>query len=819
MKNHLKKEYLLLQRFNISLSAKRLYLLPPVKRMCLLLSAMLMSGAINICMAQDKTTVSGKVVTEKGGEGLEFATVALSGPDSLTVAGTLTDENGAFSLNALPGTYTMSVSILGYVTYSRVTNLDKGSVDMGTISMEEDTQALEAAVVQAQLPRTEMKGDAIVTNVTGSVLEHTGNAQELLSKIPGIITRDGNLEVIGRGAPQFYINGRKVLNLDELRNLMSEDIRSVEVISNPGAIYGGDIHSVVRIRTIRRQGDGFGFALTSQAQKYLRNNDFDPSWSVLDLNYRTGNVDFIGKILYWDHHSYQYSNNEAQSFLQDQSFAQKGTISYWQHANALNGRFGINWQISENHSVGFLVEHEGQLKGKYNKIFDEDVLHNMEFVDHILTDAEGKNIIGSLWNGNLYYNGKVDELEIDFNTDFQTNTSENAEKSTENSIVDPKTIETNTSSRTNVLASKLVFSYPLWKGKIQAGVEESFVKASQTYNINITDIPSADASLTENTIAAFAEYAFAFSHSQLQAGIRYEHVDYFYNDKIGTGSLERHQNNWFPSIAFSTQLGPVALSASFSGKTRRPQFWKLTNEIQYHSRYAYQTGDPTLKNETYLNGGLNAKWKWLVLSGTYEKITNSTIQWAQPYDDKGTVLLKYRNLDIPVHKFSAYLSATPTIGCWNPRYTLGLSKQFLSLTMLDPREVSGYRTASFNKPMYLVQLDNTFRFKHSWQCSIDYQFRSAMDQNNINVLTSINLLGASVQKSFLKDDALTFKLSVSDILNKNIDNALCDFGSILMMQDDDRMSPSIILRVSYRFNASTSKYKGTGAGQSVKERL
>ena len=40
---------------------------------------------------------------------------------------------------------------------------------------------LEGAVVQAQLPRTELKGDAVVTNITGSVLEHAGNAQDLIT--------------------------------------------------------------------------------------------------------------------------------------------------------------------------------------------------------------------------------------------------------------------------------------------------------------------------------------------------------------------------------------------------------------------------------------------------------------------------------------------------------------------------------------------------------------------------------------------------------------------------------------------------------------
>ena len=50
-----------------------------------------------------------------------------------------------------------------------------------------------------------------------------------------MIANGDGLEVLGRGAPVYYINGRKITDNSELRNLMSEDIKSVDVVSNPGA--------------------------------------------------------------------------------------------------------------------------------------------------------------------------------------------------------------------------------------------------------------------------------------------------------------------------------------------------------------------------------------------------------------------------------------------------------------------------------------------------------------------------------------------------------------------------------------------------------
>ena len=131
---------------------------------------------------------------------------------------------------------------------------------------------LNEIVVSKTRPKTKLLGDAVVTTVAGSILEHAGNSLEVLAKVPGMISKNGNLEVIGRGTPIYYINGRKVTDDSELRNLMSEDIKSIDVVSNPGAEYGGEVRCVVRVRTVKRQGDGFSYALTSQALQHIYDN-------------------------------------------------------------------------------------------------------------------------------------------------------------------------------------------------------------------------------------------------------------------------------------------------------------------------------------------------------------------------------------------------------------------------------------------------------------------------------------------------------------------------------------------------------------------
>ena len=771
-----------------------------------------------VCFGQATSTLVGNVKDGATGEVLEFATVVLAKGDSTVVAGDMTDEQGHFEIKAQPGRYILSVALIGYKGHVAPVDLSQ-NCDAGRIALVQDQYMLGEAVVEAQLPRTELKGDAVVTNISGSVLEHAGTAQDLMAKIPGMIQRDGKSEVIGRGEPVYYINGRRVLDPDELRSLMSEEVRAIEVVNNPGAAYGAEIKSVVRIKTIRRQGEGFGFALTSQAKQHLTCKDFEPSWSVLDLNYRKGNLDFTGKLLYWDNYGYQYADIAETSFAAGNLFDQSGRLAVRQHAGGMNSIFGVNWQINENHSVGLQLQYNGLLFGSYKEVVNEDVFMNKALIDNLVSENNTNMVTNGGWLGNLYYSGKADKLEIEFNTDFQTNAECNESRIDESSTVNPRSIDSSVDNRYGIVASKIVFKYPVWKGQIQAGAEESYVKTRQQHRITFEEIAPSESELRENNIAGFAEYFLPLKIGQLSAGVRYEHVDYEYDDITGTGDLERRQDNWFPSASFSTKIGKVALSASISGKTQRPGFWKLSNEMQYHSRFTYQTGDPTLKNEKYIDAAINANWKWLTFSTTFENIKDAINQVGHPYGDDGITLLTYENMKSPINIYSAYVTAAPTIGCWSPQYTAGVRKQFFNIDVADGREPSGYRNVKYDTPMFMLQFNNAFRFRNDWELSADYRFQSRMSYGSAEILSRTNVLDFSVQKSFFKDRSLTVRLSATDVLNRSQEHVVVDYGNFYVDQNNDHRNPAILLRVSYHFNTMVSKYKGTGAGDSVKNRF
>ena len=200
-------------------------------------------------------TVSGKLVDEQN-QPLPYANVVLlSLPDSAFVNGTISGENGTFTLDATSQNQIVKISSIGYKTVCRPVS----PANIGIVQLVSDAQQLGEVVVKADLPKTRVKGDAMVTTVAGSILENAGTGNDLLNKIPGVSANEGDIKVFGAGTPEIYINGRKVRDKSELDQLASDNIKSVEVVNNPGSRYDATVNAVIRIQTKKPQANKYTY--------------------------------------------------------------------------------------------------------------------------------------------------------------------------------------------------------------------------------------------------------------------------------------------------------------------------------------------------------------------------------------------------------------------------------------------------------------------------------------------------------------------------------------------------------------------------------
>ena len=487
----------------------------------------------------------------------------------------------------------------------------------------------------------------------------------------------------------------------------------------------------------------------------------------------------------------------------------------------------MNWQISQNHSVGVRVE----TRNNFNPTGDY-IINNMvdfrnlaspsaDYVDESVTEGSETMSMPYYWTGNAYYNGQVEKLNIDLNVDFVTRRNGQVSDITETGTRGESQMRNEHESTSELLATKLVLSYPVWKGQLQAGTEMSFVDRTNSFTMTGYPLPSTDSDVKEKNLAGFVNYAFSLDRfGNLSAGLRYEHVGFDYMDILNPDqSLTRYTDDLFPSISWSNQFGKFRTSLAYSAKVARPSYDRLNENINYMNSFSLEQGNSKLKNETIYEASATLGYQWLNFFVAYERRDNTLTQGAFLYNDEGVILMKQINLDQPLRNVAAFLSASPTFGCYSPNWTLGIQRYFYRQTLMDPSHPDGQRILTAKKPVVFMDLNNAFRFKRSWQLEANLNVMTKGDMMQFAFLRNTYNLGLVVQKCWLKNDALCLRVSMSDVLQMRTTEMLLDNGYFQLHQTSDQNYHRLNVTLRYTFNSSNNKYKGSGAGADAKNRM
>ena len=148
--------------------------------------------------------------------------------------------------------------------------------------------------------------------------------------------------------------------------------------------------------------------------------------------------------------------------------------------NGIDYNLGFNWQIAENHSVGARIQRNDRFNATTDLMVETDLEHR--YLDTQEREKEHNSSIQDEhrhthynWEGNAYYNGQVDKLGIDLNVDFLTDkTVVNNHINELINHTDHHAMEQDNSTFTRLWASKLVLTYPVWKGQLEAGTEPGY---------------------------------------------------------------------------------------------------------------------------------------------------------------------------------------------------------------------------------------------------------------------------------------------------------------------------------------------------------
>ena len=677
---------------------------------------------------------------------------------------------------------------------------------------------LKDVVVRGRLPQTRLKGDALNTRIAGSPLQNAGTAKEVLAKIPGMVKKGEDLEVLGRGKPVYYINGRKVVNDDELKNLLSTDIASIEVVTNPGALYDASVNSVVRIKTVKRLGDGFGLTFYGLSEQSLNTGKNAPQ-GQLNLNYRHKGLDVFASAKEGLYRADQWSDMDqvtSHAVTGEEIYRYDGLLRHHWRGAFTTLSTGFNWQINDQHSLGAKIEYSLTNHDKAQQYIYTNKYDRGSLVETVEARTRRWKNHPETYNGNVYYNGTFGRLNIDFNTNMYLNHSSEYQRSDEQATTENRDIMALNRLNSNLWATKLVLSYPVGKGQIAAGTEETFVDFDQMNRSTGTGLPNVKANVKDNTYAGFAQLTHPLGRGMmLTLGLRYEHATFDYDEpQDATNRLERSYDNLFPSASLSGMLpgNKVNFALTYSSHTQRPSFEQLNQPVSYHNRYVVQEGNPKLKPSIEHTIGLMGNYSFLTLSVNYSYFKDLVCHWSEQINDDGMLRVSYINIAKPKNQLTVALAANKNFGWFVPSWTAAMIKQWLTLDMDNGQH-------SFPKPMFVFDANNAVRLKNNWQLELNSHLMTRSHYDNIRLTNTVWNLETAVQKSFLKNNALTLRLAWQDMLHKMANDGFIVYGSYCLSQQNKMDTNRISFSVNYRFNAAKDKYKGTGAGQDAIKRM
>ena len=223
----------------------------------------------------------------------------LNSSDNSLVTGEITNEKGVFKLNIVPGVYNVKIEYLSYKTKTYENKTIDNDIDLGTVGLEINLEALDAVEVVAETTTVEIKLDKKIYNIGKDLTTAGGTVSDALNNVPSVsVDIEGAISLRGNGNVRILINGKPSAlagfgDSNVLSQLPAEAIERVEVITSPSARYDAEGTAGI-LNIILRQKETLGF--NGSVNLNLGNPDL--FGLAATLNYRTEKFNIFTNIGY-----------------------------------------------------------------------------------------------------------------------------------------------------------------------------------------------------------------------------------------------------------------------------------------------------------------------------------------------------------------------------------------------------------------------------------------------------------------------------------------------------------------------------------------
>lgn len=707
-------------------------------------------------------------------------TVVLLSEDSAFVKGVVTDSKGDFFFGQTgPGSYIISASMIGYVTYfSAVISLGDEDVQLPAITLEESTTQLDELVVQEARQYLDQKIDRLIINLENSITASGNTILEVLQKFPGVaVNRQNNtITMNGKSGVTVMINNKPLqvpldVVLQMLDGMNASNVEKIELITSPPSEYDAEGNAGI-IHIVTKQEDASGtngsFTLTAGtrwAESFGGN---------FNINHRNKSSAFFADYSILTNHNLHLFKTEIRYYQNE--FAQR-VYGYSHRENFTiqqNLSAGLEWKVDENWSLNMLFT---AYRRNWNLDAHTDDVNNVHTGSTVLTtmDIDESNIWQSA-TVSLGLQRKINtKSDISFNVDYLHYYNDNP-SSYNNSILyqggnipEASKIDLSKSTPITFLIGKIDYKHEvsgllsLETGlkAVTSTLDNNVLALRNEDNVWITDpLFTSYSTLAEQIYSGYISSKWQPGHQwQVNGGLRYEYTQTRISTPTDQNLVDRKYGYLFPALSLKKALGAENdFQVSYSKRIRRPTYNDIAPYVFFWGPRTFSAGNTSLYPSAA--DAFSASYhlrQWIITLQVSH--SRKEIVMMQPDVDVPTNSLTYRSQNLK------YLN---TIALANS-YTLSVASWWevqANMTAQFQIARTAHMAGNITRRLYGLNVNVTNEFKLPKNFSIEvsgtYQTKTLSGLSEFLPTGSLN---AGVQKNLGTKGIIT--LSMDDILNTN----------------------------------------------------
>ena len=608
----------------------------------------------SFAIAQENIEITGKLVEKETSQPIPYATLVIKDKSTnKNITGVITDNSGNFIVTTTKPNFYVEISFMGFetktITEFTVTNR---KVNLGTIKLLPNSQALDEVVVTGEVSKTVFKLDKRVFNVGKDISSTGASALEVLNNVPSVnVNIEGDISLRGSSGVQILINGKPSVLADQSSNALgtitADMIDSIEIITNPSAKYeASGTAGILNIILKKEEKKGWNGSVSV-------NTGIPDNHSLgLSLNRRTENFNLFAQLGAGYRSLPQESENINQNLITNEVLLSNG--EEFRNETFFNLTLGTDYHINDLNVL--------TLSGNFAyEIEDQPSNYNFQFFD------ENNNLISN-WireESTEATNPKY-RYELNYKKQFKNNEDHTLQFSALGSFFGKELASqfTNTtSSGTNINSDQQTETnfqqadYTFKADYVNPVSEVYTIETGAQYVINdvgndfevrelIDGAYVVNEDLTNNfewnqkVLGLYATGAYEKEKWGIKAGLRLEQTNVNTLLTNTNQSNERDYSNFFPTLHTSYKISDnFSLQAGYSKRIFRPRLWDLNPFFNIRNNFNIRVGNPNLQPEftdSYELTSIYKIGKASLSSSLYHRYTTDVVERVSTFKDNVT---------------------------------------------------------------------------------------------------------------------------------------------------------------------------------------